>query len=252
MRSTPAVGLGLSALVACSFFDGAASAEEHRAARASKITLDDRRLELDYARLRGAISDGAELERTERTVTGVESIVIGAGAAAFSIWGYTQAEDDSSSKTTAIVFMIAGGIYMLGGILDVVWNRGGPLARVEANSTGYASLPAGEKLTRLETQLNEVAESERSSRHLVGVVDIIGGGLFIGAGALVLALDTTNTKTVRNTYAGLLGFIGAKFTFDGIGELTWKRRPAEVVYNTWVRAREEPGADSAPTADASR
>jgi hypothetical protein len=190
----------------------------------------------DYARLRGAISAGASLERSRRLLGGIQSLVLGAGLTGFSIYGRAEATD-GLSKTWSTIGIVFGSIMVIGGAIDVVSGRGGRLAAIEERDARDVASPSGAKLQLLEDQLRAVAIADEAGRTRSGIAAIVVGGLAMVGGGLYWALADDETKTVRNTGAIVFGLIGASFIFDGVGQIVWQRTPAEVLSDTWTRAK---------------
>jgi hypothetical protein len=126
---------------------------------------------------------------------------------------------------------------MVGGVIDIASGRGGRLAAIEERDARNADSTSEAKLRTLEDHLRGVAQADEAARQRSGIVGIVLGGLAIAGGGLYWALADDQTKTVRNTGAIVFGLVGTSFVFDGIGQIVWQRTPAEVLSDTWTRAK---------------
>jgi hypothetical protein len=201
--------------------------------------------------LQGVIAAGADLERTKYTIDHLELTLLGAGLAGFSVYGYTQT-DDGWVKGSAIAGMVIGGLYVLTGTLGLALGGGGTLAQLEKQTGDLPPAAAHVRLAQIEGGLRKMALLENEHRRSSGVWRTITGSLLVVVAGVVFAVDTdTTTRTERNVIAGFAGLVGLDALFDGIGKLTWRRAPAEIVYDTWVRSREAaPAPSSRPASHA--
>ena len=195
----------------------------------------------DPLRLLQLIRGEADRQKAARIGGAITSIVVGAGVATTGAL-LLGASDDTYYKVFGWVTI---GMGVLTGVSSLIaFFSGGSLERLADAYAPIAedtSIPASGRRARGETTLRAVAANEKSLRTINGVSEIILG-VAVGALGVGLALSLDVGNSFRIPLAVAAGFAGVSGVSSGIGEIAWRRGPAEVAIEHWDAARGAPNA----------
>lgn len=192
----------------------------------------------ELPRLRLALEDVAEGERSHRLWGGVLGLGLGAALipAGLVVMG-REAGNTKVAETEGYILLGVGIGAAIGGVLNFFIER--PVSQLLStlDEQQRAGVAHDKIVAAVLAEWREAAESARLWRTIGGWVSLVGGVVIAGIGAGFAFMEPQEDFPHQYTHAAVLGVGGAICALFGLQELLVRREPVEHGYRAFSAAR---------------